>query len=234
MLLHIMAKVKKSDTNKKVETTVEATTTQSTTTDTVDMKTKGTNKKSVSKKTKVEETVVVPQETQQIVSDDVVNTTMPENTTVDGFTDFITKLQSIISGLNSLKAEFRQLEKKTVKELKVAQKFQNKRKRKSSNRSPSGFVKPTLISSELASFLKKPEGSEMARTEVTREINSYIRLHNLQDKENGRKINPDAQLAKLLKIQNGEELTYFNLQRYMSPHFAKMNKETKEVTLTDN
>ena len=98
-----------------------------------------------------------------------------------------------------------------------------KRKRKSGNRSPSGFVKPTLISDELAKFLQKPSGTEMARTEVTREINGYIRAHDLQDKKNGRKINPDVQLATLLKIQQGEELTYFNLQRYMSPHFAKAN-----------
>jgi chromatin remodeling complex protein RSC6 len=42
----------------------------------------------------------------------------------------------------------------------------------------------------------------------------------LQDKENGRRINPDAKLKSLLKLKKGEELTYFNLQRYMSPHFA--------------
>jgi chromatin remodeling complex protein RSC6 len=65
----------------------------------------------------------------------------------------------------------------------------------------------------------------MARTEVTREINTYIRAHNLQDKENGRKINPDTKLATLLKLKKSDELTYFNLQRYMSPHFAKANKD---------
>lgn len=137
------------------------------------------------------------------------------------FTEFLGKLQSLASAMNSLKTEFRLLEKKASRELKAAQKINAKRKRKSGNRSPSGFVKPTLISDELAKFLSKPSGTEMARTEVTREINGYIRAHNLQDKQNGRKINPDTQLATLLKIQDGEELTYFNLQRYMSPHFAK-------------
>ena len=63
----------------------------------------------------------------------------------------------------------------------------------------------------------------MARTEVTKEINKYIRANNLQDKDNGRKINPDAALSKLLKLKKEDELTYFNLQRYMSPHFAKAN-----------
>lgn len=123
-----------------------------------------------------------------------------------------------------LKTEFRALEKMAMREIKTAQKQQAKKKRKGVQRSPSGFVKPTLISSELASFLGKPSGTEMARTEVTREINHYIREHNLQDKNNGRKINPDKNLATLLKITNGEELTYFNLQRYMSPHFAKASQ----------
>jgi upstream activation factor subunit UAF30 len=140
------------------------------------------------------------------------------------FVGFFQKIQSVATQINVLKLEFRRLEKKAVRELKLAQKINAKRKRKSGNRSPSGFVKPALISDELASFLDKPVGTEMARTEVTREINTYIRAHNLQDKTNGRKINPDKSLADLLKIKSEDELTYFNLQRYMSPHFAKSEK----------
>ena len=137
------------------------------------------------------------------------------------FSSFFHKLQGLTLLINSLKGEFRTLEKKAMRELKVAQKVNAKKKRKSGNRSPSGFVKPTLISDELATFLKKPLGSEMARTEVTREINTYIRANSLQDKSNGRQINPDDSLSALLKVKENEVLTYFNLQRYMSPHFAK-------------
>lgn len=136
-------------------------------------------------------------------------------------TDFLTKLQQISALISTLKTEYRVLEKKWTKELKIAQKLSSKRKRKAGNRAPSGFVKPTGISDELAKFLEKPVGSEMARTEVTRDINKYIRTNGLQDKENGRKIIPDSKLAALLKLSNTDELTYFNLQRYMSPHFAK-------------
>lgn len=139
-------------------------------------------------------------------------------------TEFFAKLNQMSSLFASLKAEFRSLEKKWSRELKVAQKSQAKRKRKSGNRQPSGFVKPTKISDELAKFLEKPVGTEMARTDVTREINTYIRAHKLQDKDNGRKINPDAKLAALLKLKKTDELTYFNLQRYMSPHFSKTEK----------
>ena len=136
-------------------------------------------------------------------------------------TDFLTKLQQIGAMISTLKSEYRVLEKKWSKELKMAQKQSSKRKRKAGNRAPSGFVKPTGISDELAKFLEKPVGSEMARTEVTRDINKYIRTNGLQDKENGRKIIPDTKLAALLKLSKTDELTYFNLQRYMSPHFAK-------------
>lgn len=137
------------------------------------------------------------------------------------FGDFMTKLQQLSTVISSLKTEFRALEKKATRELKTAAKASHKRKRKTGNRSPSGFVKPTLISDELASFLGKTKGTEMARTEVTREINAYIRANQLQDKSNGRRINADSKLSSLLKLASGEELTYFNLQRYMSPHFAK-------------
>lgn len=139
-------------------------------------------------------------------------------------TEFVGKLNALSAMINSLKSEFRSLQKKYEREVKSAQKTSSKNKRKTGNRKPSGFVKPTKISDELATFLGKEKGVEMARTDVTREITAYIRGHNLQDKENGRKINPDAKLASLLKIKKNEELTYFNLQRYMSPHFSKAAK----------
>jgi len=137
------------------------------------------------------------------------------------FSSFSSKLQQVSALLSALKVEFRTLERKSSRELKTATKAGAKRKRKTGNRSPSGFVKPTLISAELATFLGKTQGTEMARTEVTREINAYIRANSLQDKTNGRKINADSKLSSLLKLKADEELTYFNLQRYMSPHFQK-------------
>ena len=160
--------------------------------------------------------------TEVVVSSETASAAPTEAQAVTSdYTEFMTKLQQVSSLLSALKSEFRSLEKKAVRELRTANKANAKRKRKTGNRSPSGFVKPTLISTELATFLGKAAGSEMARTEVTREINEYIRTHSLQDKTNGRKINADASLMALLKLKEGDELTYFNLQRYMSPHFAK-------------
>lgn len=138
--------------------------------------------------------------------------------------DFSAKLQQLSTIISTMKSDFRSLEKKMQREVKTAQKQSTKRKRKSGNRAPSGFVKPTRISDELASFLGKDKGAEMARTAVTKEINAYIRTHDLQDKTNGRKIIPDDKLASLLKLKKDDELTYFNLQKYMSCHFEKSAK----------
>jgi len=160
--------------------------------------------------------------TQVVASEEVADVVVEGDAPVaEQSIEFLAKLQQLGVLISSLKAEYRTLEKKWTRELKVAQKLSSKRKRKAGNRAPSGFVKPTRISEELAKFLGKDPNTEMARTEVTRDINKYIRNHNLQDKENGRKINPDSKLASLLKLKKTDELTYFNLQRYMSPHFAK-------------
>ena len=143
-----------------------------------------------------------------------------ETTLNDQFNEFMAKLHQVGAQFSSLKTEFKALEKRCTKEVKVAQKANAKKKRRSGTRTPSGFVKPTLISAELAVFLDKPDGTMMARTEVTKQINIYIKANKLQDPTNGRIIIPDAVLGKLLKISKDDQLTFFNLQRYMSPHFA--------------
>lgn len=144
----------------------------------------------------------------------------------ESFGELLGQLQALRSQLTSVTGQVRALQKRADRELKQAHKNSKKRAKRSGNRAPSGFVKPTRISTELANFLGKPKGTEMARTEVTREINKYIRANELQDKKNGRVIHADTKLRKLLKLNKSDELTYFNLQRYMSPHFATA-KNTK-------
>ena len=139
-------------------------------------------------------------------------------------TAFFSKLQQMMALMTAMKVEFRALEKAWGREVKTLQKKTGRSKRKSGNRAPSGFTKPTLISNELADFIKQPHVTEMARTDVTKEINKYIRANNLQDKENGRKIVPDKSLSTLLKLTKDDQLTYFNLQKYMTHHFTKSAK----------
>jgi chromatin remodeling complex protein RSC6 len=159
---------------------------------------------------------------ENVVVDVVVSAPVEGESNVSArLSEYADKISQLTALVASLKSEFKSIEKAVAKDLKAAQKATQKKKRASGNRAPSGFVKPTLISDELAAFLGKEKGTLLARTAVSKEINAYIRTNKLQDGENGRKIHADAKLAKLLKLGKGDELTYFNLQKYMKHHFPK-------------
>ena len=197
---------------KKTETPAPATETKTT------AKKAKVVKKAVAKKEAAPEPAPAP----AVVEETAVEAS-EENTLLEMSSVYFATLQSLAQQINKAKADYRVLEKKWLREIKQSQKVA-KKKRKSGNRAPSGFVKPTRISDELAAFLGVEPGVEMARTDVTKEITAYIRKHNLQDKDNGRKIIPDAKLKNLLGDLGDDVLTYFNLQKYMSPHFAKSVK----------
>ena len=231
-----MPKQSKSKTTEVVDTPVSNTPVAEVTAKVTAKVADTTVKVAKAKKTKVEtepvQTAPVSTPVQQVTVTTPVSVPVEETSAVEDVeasiaaqsVEFMAKLNQLSSMIATLKTEYRAIEKKWTRELKVAQKSSSKKKKRAGNRAPSGFVKPTKISDELAKFLEKPTGTEMARTDVTREINKYIRSHNLQDVGNGRKINPDQKLQTLLKLKKTDELTYFNLQRYMSPHFQKSEK----------
>ena len=183
---------------------------------------KTTKATKTSKSTVVQEAAPVAPSTNQVATAPVD----APPTVAYQFTALLAQLSVLRSQVTSITSQVRTLSKNHEREVKAASKSARK-KRKSGNRQPSGFVKPAVISDELAGFLGKSKGTEMARTEVTREINSYIRANKLQDPKNGRRILADTKLRKLLKLKKTDELTYFNLQRYMSPHFPKSGSAAK-------
>ena len=185
-------------------------------------------KTSKTKSTKTSKSTVVQEAAPAAPSSNQVATAPVDAppTVAEQFTALLAQLSVLRSQVTSITSQVRTLSKNHEREVKAASKSARK-KRKSGNRQPSGFVKPAVISDELAGFLGKSKGTEMARTEVTREINTYIRANKLQDPKNGRRILADSKLRKLLKLKKTDELTYFNLQRYMSPHFPKSGSAAK-------
>ena len=120
--------------------------------------------------------------------------------------------------INSLQQQLKVLEKTVKKQMKTLKKDATKNKNKG-NRKPSGFAKPSKVTNELCEFMNKTEGTEIARTEVTRALCSYIKEHKLENKENSKIIAPDDKLKTLLGIEEGQELTYFTIQKFMNKHF---------------
>ena len=140
------------------------------------------------------------------------------------FTHLLGQLKTLSTALKELTAYTTKLEKRVAKDQRAVQKRVNgKRRRTNPNASPSGFSKPGPVSDELRSFLKLGKDDLIARTEVTKRINAYCKEHGLQGKEDKRVLIPDKTLTKLLRIGKGDELTFFNLQKYMKVHFP--NKE---------
>ena len=178
------------------------------------------------------------QEPEQVNSTETAETVETTETAETVETTEVTLLQQIESDFASLTerlgqfktmytsitSDLRKLQKNMAKHVRENSRKKNKRKTSSANktqRAPSGFAKPALISDELCTFLGKSPGTEMARTEVTKYLTSYIKEHELQDQANKRKILPDAKLKKLLNVNSSDEVTYFNLQKYMKVHFPK-------------
>ena len=124
-------------------------------------------------------------------------------------------------GLAQLAKDYKIITKMYSRERAAAEKLEKKRSgaRRSSDAKPSGFAKPGYISPELCNFLGKPFGTEMARTDVTRYLTTYIKEKGLQNKENRKEIICDAALQGLLKPQKNDVITYFNLQSYMKRHY---------------
>lgn len=137
-------------------------------------------------------------------------------------------MESILHRNELIETETKKLRSETKKLIKTIKRKNAKSKKTSENLSkkiPSGFAKPSVVTDELCKFLNKEVGTEIARTQVTKEINDYIKEHNLQNPDKKTFIDPDEKLKKLLKVDNS--FTYFELQKHMSQLFPK--QETLDV-----
>ena len=137
------------------------------------------------------------------------------------FDNIIFNLNLFKTNITTMQQNMKQLEKSVKKELNYLKKKIIKSKNKG-HREPSGFAKPCKVTKELCNFMNKEEGTEIARTEVTKALISYVKENKLNNGENGKVILPDEKLKTLLGIQNeDDELTYFTIQKYMNKHFIK-------------
>ena len=186
--------------------------------------TKG-NKKVVEEVTPVEEVEEVPvEDTVDVATED------PFSEISTDFASLVEQLKTVQTSLRDLSSFASKLEKRVAKEARLLTKRANgKKRRRVTNGEPSGFSKPGPISTDLASFLGVGKEELVARTDVTRRITEYCRKNGLQDQKDKRILLPDKKLKTLLHLKKGDELTFFNLQKYMKVHFP--NKEGVYPTL---
>ncbi len=141
------------------------------------------------------------------------------DTEVKAVTSRLLALREMVS---ELVTEAKRLEKKSTKLQKLADK---RRKRKAPVEGEEAkparvsiFQIPTDISPQLCAFLGRPAGGQESRSNVTKFVTTYVKEQNLKVKHD---INPDAKLRALLNVKPEDKLTYFNLQKYLNPHYLK-------------
>tara|TARA_B110000967_G_scaffold208317_2_gene260114 strand:+ start:4974 stop:5447 length:474 start_codon:yes stop_codon:yes gene_type:complete len=152
---------------------------------------------------------------------ETIVTDLPVESEIDThFSGIMNTLSQFKNQITVFSTQLKTLEKSVKKEARQHKRLAQKKQVRSS-RKPSGFAEETTISTDLCEFLGKDHGTKIARTDVTRHICSYIKEKSLQNEENKRVIVPDTKLKSLLGVTDTDEITYFNLQRYMNKHFIK-------------
>jgi len=137
-------------------------------------------------------------------------------------------LKNALTIIKGLVSHVSKLEKRINRDRKIVEKKLRTKPRRTST-GLNGFSKPGPVSDELRSFLSMGKDDLIARTEVTKKITTYCQEKGLQKESDKRVILADKALTKLLRLPKGEDLTYFNLQKYMKVHFP--NKEGVYPTL---
>jgi chromatin remodeling complex protein RSC6 len=167
------------------------------------------------KTVKVQPEPVVEVKKEEVVSAEVTPTEEKESE------NLVQVLVDKISSLTTLNKEIQVVLKQVARDYDKLKKIVDKiqKKRENARKSPSGFAKPNKISDELCDFIGVPRGTEKSRTDITRYINTYVKEHNLNKPTNRRVILPDEKLKAILNVKEGEEVTFFILQRLISHHF---------------
>jgi len=157
------------------------------------------------------------------------------NTTTEKFDLLIKDFNALMDTTKSLSARMKVLQKEVNKSVR------SKRSRKppvantdpDAPKRPSALQKPVAISNELCKFLGFEPDTEHSRQEVTATINAFIKNNNLQNPENRRFILLEGSAAatslKTLLRNPDQPVTFFNIQRYLKPHYPMSEKEKQAL-----
>ena len=129
-------------------------------------------------------------------------------------------IETVLSEITALRNELKSLTK-IVRKIKAKQ--DDPDGEKSANRAKNnGFNREQKISEKLRVFLNLPEGKLVSRSTVTRSINEYVKANDLKHPDNGRILVLDQKLRDLLDPPADTQVTFLNLQKFLSPHYTKV------------
>jgi len=129
-------------------------------------------------------------------------------------------IETLLTEMTALRNELKSLTK-IVRKIKAKQ--DDPTGEKSASRAKNnGFNREQKISEKLRIFLNLPEGKLVSRSTVTRSINEYVKANDLKHPDNGRILVLDQKLRDLLEPPADTQVTFLNLQKFLSPHYTKV------------
>jgi upstream activation factor subunit UAF30 len=131
--------------------------------------------------------------------------------------------EQILSEIASLRTDIKSLSK-IVRKIKAKQDDPTGEKAASRAKN-NGFNRKQAISEKLRKFLDLPEGELVSRSTVTRAINKYVTENSLKHPDNGRLLMLDDKLKNLLQPPDDVQITFLNLQKYLSPHYTRVEND---------
>jgi upstream activation factor subunit UAF30 len=141
-----------------------------------------------------------------------------------------TETANILTELAALRTEVKNLTK-LVRKVRSFQEDPNGEKAAARSKT-NGFNREVKVDDELRTFLGLEEGELISRSQVTKRINAYVKENGLKHPDNGRVIVMDDKLRALLKPPEDVQVTFLNLQKYISPHYVKDEPATAPTTST--
>lgn len=158
-----------------------------------------------------------------------------ERSLTDEITTLQQQLTTIRDAASSALSALKRIARRAAQDVKEAGKRRRKQRptEDGTPRKPNNFQTPVAISDELSAFLGGGKNATMSRTEVNSKMSAFVKSNHLNE---GQTIHLTAtpeltaagfnqkaadSLRKLLTVPDGEKLTIFNIQKYMSRHYPK-------------
>ena len=132
-------------------------------------------------------------------------------------------IETVLEEIAALRSDIKSLSK-IVRKIKTKQDDPTGEKAASRAKN-NGFNRKQAISEKLRKFLDLPEGELVSRSTVTRSINKYVTENSLKHSDNGRLLMLDDKLKDLLQPPDDVQITFLNLQKYLSPHYTRVETE---------
>lgn len=129
-------------------------------------------------------------------------------------------LETVLTEIAALRSEVKSLTK-IIRKIKAKQDDPDGTKAASRAKN-NGFNREQAISPKLREFLGVEEGKLVSRSFVTRAINNYVTEKGLKHPDNGRVLVLDDKLRDLLNPPADTQVTFLNLQKFLSPHYTKV------------